>query len=84
MAVWIGRRGEKISRKWILAWNVAGLLLVTNVVVHGMLSVPYPFQVLHLSVDNFVVSQFPVVWLPFFLVPVAYLLHVISIKKCLE
>lgn len=77
--VW--RRGEWVSRRLILAWNAMGLVLVTIVVAHGLLSVPYPFQVLHLSVDNRAVAEFPAIWLPLFLVPVAYLLHFASIAK---
>jgi hypothetical protein len=32
---------------------------------------------------NTVIAYFPFVWLPGFVVPVAYTLHLLSIKKCL-
>jgi hypothetical protein len=51
--------------------------------VHGLLSVPYPSQLLHLSVPTFIIAYFPVVWLLTVLVPMAYLLHLVSINRCL-
>ncbi len=83
LAVWLRRNGEESLRPIVLGWNVIGLCLVTAVLVHGMLSVPYSFQLLHLSVPTFVIASFPVVWLLTVLVPIAYLLHFISIRRCL-
>ena len=83
LAIWLKRRGEIPLRQVVLAWNLLGLSLVTVVLVHGMLSVPYPSQLLHLSVPTFIIAQFPVVWLLTVLVPLAYLLHLISIKRCM-
>jgi len=83
LAVWLRRDGEESLRPIVLGWNVMGLCLVTTVLAHGMLSVPYPFQLLHLSVPTFVIASFPVVWLLTVLVPIAYLLHILSIRRCL-
>jgi hypothetical protein len=83
LAIWLNRRGESSLRHLVLVWNLLGLSLVTVVLVHGVLSVPYPSQLLHLSVPTFVIAQFPVVWLLTVLVPTAYLLHLVSIKRCL-
>lgn len=83
LAIWLKRRGEEPLRFVVLAWNLMGLSLVTVVLVHGLLSVPYPSQLLHLSVSTFVIAHFPVVWLLTLLVPMAYLLHFASIKRCL-
>jgi hypothetical protein len=83
LAIWLKRRGEIPLRQVVLVWNLLGLSLVTVVLVHGLLSVPYPSQLLHLSVPTFIIAQFPVVWLLTVLVPIAYLLHLISIKRCL-
>lgn len=83
LAIWLRRDGEESLRPIVLGWNVMGLCLVTSVLAHGMLSVPYPFQVLHLSIPTFVVASFPVVWLATVLVPIAYLLHIVSIRRCL-
>jgi hypothetical protein len=83
LVVWLRRDGEESLRPVVLGWNLMGLCLVTAVLAHGMLSVPYPFQLLHLSVPTFVVASFPVVWLLTVLVPIAYLLHLVSIRRCL-
>jgi len=84
LAIWLRCRGEKPLRLFVLLWNLIGLSLVTVVLVHGLLSVPYPSQLLHLSVPTFIIAYFPVVWLLTVLVPMAYLLHFISIRRCLE
>jgi hypothetical protein len=83
LAVWLKRRGETPLRLVVLVWNCLGLSLITVVLVHGLLSVPYPSQLLHLSIPTFVIASFPVVWLLTVLVPIAYLLHFISIRRCL-
>ena len=51
-----------------------GICLVTAVLAHGMLSVPYPFQLLHTAVPTFIVASFRSSVLTV-LVPIAYLLH---------
>ena len=83
LALWLRRDGEESLQPVVLGWNVMGLCLVTAVLAHGMLSVPYPFQLLHLSVPTFIVASFPIVWLLTVLVPIAYLLHLVSIRRCL-
>lgn len=83
LAIWLRRDGEESLRPIVLGWNVMGLCLLTSVVAHGVFSVPYPFQLLHLSVPTFVIASFPVIWLLTVLVPIAYLLHIISIHRCL-
>lgn len=83
LAIWLKRRGEESLRHVVLLWNVIGLSLVTVVLVHGVLSVPYPSQLLHLTVPTYIIAYFPVVWLLTVLVPIAYLLHLVSIRRCL-
>lgn len=83
LAIWLQRDGEDSLRPVVLGWNLMGLCLLTTVLVQGILSVPYPFQLLYLSVPTFIVASFPVVWFLTVLVPIAYLLHVVSIRRCL-
>jgi hypothetical protein len=73
----------KISTRWMVAWNISGLVLVTNVVVHGMLSVP-GIEVIQTNVPNFIVSYAPFNLLPGVLVPFAYALHIASLRKLLN
>jgi hypothetical protein len=74
---------KKISNNFIIAWNIFGLILLANIVVVAILSAPLPFRVFMNDPANTVIAYFPFVWLPGFVVPVAYTMHLISIKKCL-
>lgn len=71
------------NKTWMIAWNIFGLLLLLNIVVVALLSMPTPFRVFHNEPANIIVTHFPYVFLPTFLVPLAYLLHFISLKKLL-
>ncbi len=73
---------NKASRNFILGWNIFGLLLLANIVIVAVLSAPLPFRVFMNDPANTVVVYFPFVWLPGFVVPVAYTMHFLSIKKC--
>jgi hypothetical protein len=72
---------HKISNRWIIVWNVAGLCILANIVIIAILSTPLPFRTFMNEPANTIIAQFPFVWLPGFVVPVAYFLHVCSIKK---
>ena len=74
---------NKVSNNIIIAWNVFGLLLLLNIFVIAILSTPLPIRVFMNEPANTVVAYFPFVWLPGFVVPVAYTMHFLSIKKCL-
>ena len=71
------------NKTWMMAWNILGLLLLINIVSVALLSMPTPFQVFHNEPANTIVTHFPYVFLPTFLVPLAYILHFISLKKLL-
>ncbi len=74
---------KKISTTFIHCWNIFGLILLANIVVIAILSTPLPFRLFMREPANTVIAYFPFVWLPGFVVPVAYTMHFISIKKCL-
>ncbi len=69
------------SPKIALVWNIAGLLLLVNIVVVAVLSTPYPFRMFLNEPPNLIVFYFPFVWLPAVVVPFALLLHLISIRR---
>jgi hypothetical protein len=69
------------ARKIGYAWNAVGLLFLTNVFVRGILSAPTPFQQIVTNPPNLAIGIFPFNWLPMFVVPVAYLLHILSIRQ---
>jgi len=68
-------------RYTLMAWNIFGLVALTNVVVRGILSAPTEMQMIFTDPPNTAVFYFPFVWLPAFVVPMAYLLHILSLKK---
>ena len=59
----------------------AGLLLLANIVVVAILSAPLPFRQFFNEPANTVIADFPWVWLPGVLVPVAYALHLLSWRQ---
>lgn len=70
-------------RRWLLAWNVLGLMLLLNVVVIAVLSMPLPFKVFTTEPATRFVAEFPFVWLPTLLVPVALMAHIVSLRRTL-
>jgi hypothetical protein len=66
---------------WILWWNLFSLALLVNIVVVAALSAPLPMRVFMNEPANTIVAYFPFVWLPGFVVPVAYTMHFLSIRK---
>lgn len=77
------RHGNRV-RGALIGWNVLGLALLVNVAVHGILSAPTPFRVFITDPPNMILTTFPYVWLPGFLVPLAFLLHLLSLVKLLR
>jgi hypothetical protein len=74
---------RKKSPLLLLIWNIAGLCLLVNIVTIAILSTPVPFRVFMNEPANRIVTQFPIVWLPGLLVPLAYTLHILSIRQAL-
>jgi hypothetical protein len=72
---------NKWSYKVAIAWNIAGLILLLNIVVVAVLSAPLPFRVFTNEPANTIVFGFPFVWLPVFVVPLALVIHLLSLKK---
>lgn len=71
------------GRATLLSWNVAGLILLFSILINAALSVPTDFQKQAFDIPNTGVLYFPFVWLPGFLVPVALLSHLISVRQIL-
>ncbi|MBX2840752.1 MAG: hypothetical protein KTR26_03215 [Flammeovirgaceae bacterium] len=64
-----------------IVWNFIGLALLVNIVAMAILSVPLPFRYFMNKPSNVIVATFPVVWLPGLLVPLAYSMHLFSLKQ---
>ncbi|HEX4947983.1 MAG TPA: hypothetical protein VFZ34_15025 [Blastocatellia bacterium] len=72
------------SRVIAVIWNVAGFLLVINVATMGLLSAPTPFRVFLNEPSTRFVADFPYIWIPTFLVPLALFGHVMSLLQLLK
>lgn len=62
-------------------WNLFGLADLVVAVAAGFFTSPSPFQLLAFDRPNELISAFPLVLVPAFLVPVSVLLHLASLAK---
>jgi len=76
-------RGVRLPGWLIIVWNLAGLGLLLNIVITAIQSTPTFLRTYMEEPANTIVAEFPYVWLPGFVVPMAFLLHVLSIRKAL-
>jgi hypothetical protein len=68
--------------KWVaVAYHLMGMGLLVNVLVVSFLSMPTPLRVFHNEPANTLISQFPWVYLPGMLVPLAFSLHILSLRQ---
>ncbi len=74
-------RADRGCPRFVATWNILGLILLTNVAVHGFLSAPTKFQVFTEPPANIGMALFPWIWIPTFVVPLAYLLHILSLRR---
>jgi hypothetical protein len=74
---------NKFPKIAIILWNIMGLGLLINIVVIALLSMPTPFRYFMNEPANTIVAEFPISLLPAFLVPLAYMLHILSLRKAL-
>lgn len=72
---------KKLAPRWLVhAWNTMGLALLLNVVVIAVLSMPTPLRRFHNEPANTFVTYFPYVWLPLYLVQVAWMSHLLIFR----
>jgi hypothetical protein len=62
-------------------WNVAGIVILVNAVVHAQLALPTPYRAFITNPTTAFLGTFPYVWLPGFLVPFALWLHISSLLQ---
>ena len=68
-------------RQIILLYNLAGLALLLNVMIIAFLSMPTPLRYFHNEPSLALIGQFPFIFLPGLLVPLAYTLHIFSLRQ---
>jgi len=72
---------NSLPKSVLIIWNLICLGLLINIVTVAVLSMPTPFRYFMNEPSNTIVAQFPISWLPTFLVPLAYMLSFISIRQ---
>jgi len=77
-------RKKTYTGKLAIAFNIIGMLLLLNILVIAVLSMPTPLRYFMNEPSNTLVAQFPFILLPGVLVPVAYSLHIFSLRQLLK
>jgi hypothetical protein len=62
-------------------WNVAGLIILANVVFRAYLAAPTAIRMIFTQPPTGFIGTLPYVWLPTFLVPLAVWLHTASLMR---
>lgn len=75
---------RKLGRKALLAWNIICLLLLINIVINAVFSVPSDFQKFGFEQPNIAILYFPFSLLPGFIVPVILFAHLVAIRRLLR
>ncbi len=92
MDILVGLTAPAVSLLWlrwkeypklVIAWNIVGLLILFNIVIIAILSMPTPMRYFDNEPANTLVASFPWVMLPGILVALAFFLHIFSIKQML-
>ncbi len=68
----------------LLVWNIIGLVLLLNIIIHAILSAPFPLQQFAFDQPNLAILHFPFVWLAVFVAPVVLLTHLFSLRQLLR
>ncbi len=76
---WSFTRGMAGSTWLVRLWNLLGLVDLVVAVTTGFLSSPSPIQAFAFDNPNKLITAFPLVMIPVFLVPLAVLLHLASL-----
>ena len=74
-------KNKHSSQKISLAFNIVGIVLLLNILVIALLSMPTPLRYFMNEPANVIVGEIPYIFLPGVLVPVAYGLHILSLRK---
>ena len=82
--LYFGFTKQKLSPFIILLWNFGSLGLLINIVVNALLSTPSPIQQFAFEQPNIAILNFPLSWLPTFIVPIVFFSHLTSIRILLR
>jgi hypothetical protein len=74
-------RGGRGSGGLLRAWNLLGIADLVVALATGFLTSPSRLQMLAFDRPNDLISIFPLIMIPVFLVPLSVLLHLVSLQK---
>lgn len=74
-------RKKAYSAKILIAFNATGILLLLNILIVAVLSMPTPIRYFMNEPSNTLVAQFPFILLPGVMVPIAYSFHIFSLRQ---
>jgi hypothetical protein len=73
-----------VNPKFLIAWNIASLLLLANIVFTAILSTETPLQKFGFEQPNIAIIHFPFSWLATFIVPMVLFAHLSSLRILLK
>ena len=74
--------GRRRYRKFeAIIWNIFGIVLLVNILLIALFSMPTPFQAFVTEPDNSFIALFPFIWIPGFIVPFALAMHLFSLRQ---
>lgn len=74
-------RGPEKNGDLVWVWNILGLIDLSVAVASGMVTAPSPIQQFAFELPNELISVFPLVLIPIYVVPLSVLLHLASLTK---
>jgi len=76
-------RKRPYASRLAIAFNIIGIVLLLNILVIAVLSMPTSIRYFVNEPSNTLVAEFPVILLPGVLVPLAYAMHIFSFRQLL-
>jgi hypothetical protein len=78
---WLNARRSASAERVTRAWNIFGIGDLIIAVTMGFLTSPSPLQMLAVDRPNLLITRYPLVMVPAFLVPASIILHGLSLWK---
>ncbi len=78
---WLNARNAPSANTVTRLWNLFGIADLVVAVTTGFLTSPSPVQMLALDRPNLLITEYPIVMVPAFLVPLSIILHGLSLWK---
>ena len=81
LIIYYGFTQKLLSRKFLITWNIIGIILLLFVFALAVLSSQSPLQVLAFDQPNVGLLLFPFSWLPTLIVPIVIFSHMATIRS---